>query len=258
MGKECKFWSATNNSDVDIDLLVPKDNDGILHLRGISLGRINSTGPCKSDTNVGYHNIEHRTPKNLDSSSLPVYNAICRLLLIYDTKYERLTKRPTLLFMLYNIAWNMYMSTTTERDPESDQAIVNLWLRRNRNYVINGWKLKEHGWASFWVTSKNYMGSLVDINAKTLTIADYNHITKHIAMIIREDMRLVTFHNGMIGWAHNAVKCGDEIFLLAGCTVPAVLRKAGERYTVVGRAYVDNRMDGEGWKANDIREIFVC
>ena len=258
VGKQSKFWLATDSSEEDFNF-GSRNTDALLRVKGINLGYVTSTGPCMSDPAREYRDNQRRkkSSRELDSGSKSTYNALCRLLLIYDTKYEQLTKRPILLFMLYNLAWNMYASFSADTDSESDHALVHRWLRQNCDYEINGWKLKDYGWFSFWTTPKNYLTGLLDFKARTLTVFDYKHLIQSIAQIVREDMRLVTLESGVLGWADNAVKYGDEIFLFAGCTMPVVLRKTNNNYRLVGRAYVDNAMEGSRWKKNAAQEIFI-
>lgn len=70
-----------------------------------------------------------------------------------------------------------------------------------------------------------------------------------------------TTENFHVGWAHPEARPRDEIFLLAGCSMPAILRRrdhSATSYTVVGHAYLDALMDGSHWSRlsrNDIEEI---
>ncbi|KAF2025714.1 hypothetical protein EK21DRAFT_103759 [Setomelanomma holmii] len=65
--------------------------------------------------------------------------------------------------------------------------------------------------------------------------------------------RLMTTESGYIGWApdniyggpHEQTQIGDLVVILFGCTTSLVIRPYGERYQVLGEAYVHGMMDGE-------------
>ena len=67
-------------------------------------------------------------------------------------------------------------------------------------------------------------------------------------------MRLFVLDQGIIGTAHGDIDVGDNVCLIAGCTMSAVLRKHEDpdtlQYSVVGRAdaYL-NSNDREKYKA---------
>jgi hypothetical protein len=66
--------------------------------------------------------------------------------------------------------------------------------------------------------------------------------------LINEGLRLMTTEEDHIGWAHPAAQIGDRLFLLKGCSMPAILRPSQDyqgTYTVVGRAYVQGVMNNE-------------
>jgi hypothetical protein len=53
---------------------------------------------------------------------------------------------------------------------------------------------------------------------------------------------------GHIGLGPAATKVGDHISLLAGSQVPFILRRSGQKFQVVGEAYVHGIMDGKYWE----------
>jgi hypothetical protein len=58
---------------------------------------------------------------------------------------------------------------------------------------------------------------------------------------------------GHLGLGLDHVEPGDAVAVLIGCQVPFVLRKSvGGRYKIVGEAYVDGIMDGEGVVGREI------
>ena len=53
--------------------------------------------------------------------------------------------------------------------------------------------------------------------------------------------------SGYLGAGLESVRMGDEVWVLAGASVPCVLRPAGEKqYRLVGDAYVHGLMHGDG------------
>lgn len=56
-----------------------------------------------------------------------------------------------------------------------------------------------------------------------------------------------------IGPSH--VEVGDEVVILAGCTVPVVLRPQGDLFTLVGEAYVHGIMYGEYMETPNLSQI---
>ena len=60
--------------------------------------------------------------------------------------------------------------------------------------------------------------------------------------------------NGYMGWvpdniygkAHEQTRKGDLIAVLFGCSTPIVIRPCGSRFQVIGEAYVQGLMEGEG------------
>lgn len=70
-----------------------------------------------------------------------------------------------------------------------------------------------------------------------------------IYSFLEDDMRFLTTCKGYIGWAHPRAEKGDKIYLLQGCSVPAILRKKPDGgYVIVGDAYVQGIMNGEAIK----------
>jgi hypothetical protein len=59
--------------------------------------------------------------------------------------------------------------------------------------------------------------------------------------------RLMTTTSGRLGWAHPLALPGDKISILAGCSLPVILRPFGGsgHYHLVGDAYAPEIMDGK-------------
>ncbi|PVH73536.1 HET-domain-containing protein [Cadophora sp. DSE1049] len=59
--------------------------------------------------------------------------------------------------------------------------------------------------------------------------------------------RMVRTEEGYLALVPAGTETGDRVFLLRGGRVPVVLRRRGERWEVVGEAYVHGIMRGEAW-----------
>lgn len=61
-----------------------------------------------------------------------------------------------------------------------------------------------------------------------------------------------------IGWAAKGARLDDEIFLIPGCSVPVILRRAetNGQYRMVGDAIVIGAMEGEVWE--EVRPDDLC
>lgn len=77
-------------------------------------------------------------------------------------------------------------------------------------------------------------------------------VWRRMGMMARLDMRLMCLDGSpkyQIGWAAKGARLHDEVFLIPGCSSPAVLRKRPDaKYEVVGDAIVTGAMQGELWE----------
>jgi len=82
--------------------------------------------------------------------------------------------------------------------------------------------------------------------------ADYDEVYGAFDRSCKERRFMLT-KRGFVGWApdnmHGRNQCqtqvGDTICIIPGCSVPLVVRPLGDRWQVIGEAYVQGRMDGE-------------
>jgi hypothetical protein len=58
--------------------------------------------------------------------------------------------------------------------------------------------------------------------------------------------RLIITANKLVGLGPWNAREGDLVCILLGCRYPVVLRRTADGYTLVGEAYVDGCMNGEG------------
>lgn len=114
-------------------------------------------------------------------------------------------------------------------------------------------------WAENWITNR-----FADYGqSKYRAVPELDSILTSLGDLVREELRLMTTYQRDIGWAHSDAKVGDKIFLLAGCSMPVILRDTDRTgvYQVVGYAYVDGMMDNEMWSVYEelrTKDIWLC
>jgi hypothetical protein len=254
-GCERERWNTTGESRATPHQSI-RFFDNKLVIRGWHVGTVNGLGGTLSDDFVTGDKVKCSnqpvTSPEAIALTYSAYNALCRMLLGYDRWYAKLTDAPILLGMLYNPA---YWGFSFYRG--GDAETVQKWLDLNRNFVIHGRRLRDRAWYSPFRVTGNILSSLLRSKAKIMTVADYPHVTKSIASIIGEGLRLMTTWEGHIGWAQPSALLEDEIFLFAGCSMPVILRRRTTRagYHVVGHAYVDGIMDNELWSTIHRRNL---
>ncbi|KAB8293380.1 hypothetical protein EYC80_007700 [Monilinia laxa] len=71
------------------------------------------------------------------------------------------------------------------------------------------------------------------------------------SLIEKDFLRLFTTRSGYVGATLGKIRIGDEIWLIAGCRMPVVLRRnceADDSYALIGAVYIPGLMNGEGLK----------
>jgi hypothetical protein len=206
-------------------------------------------------------------------------NALGRMLFLYSKDYDRHRDHPRILnHLLYMYDQEVYEDERLGNNRAFNQ--VRDWRYVNQNFVVAGHPLqvlargkkpKQEStgdafsrYANSSGSSGNQIGGYLfaagTIAAKQLFSSDspydktpsidiYGTLTA-LCELLAEELRLMTTHEGYIGWAHPCALPGDQIFLLTGCSMPAILRphpKIPGTFQVVGHAYVDKMMDGSFW-----------
>ncbi|KAL2397613.1 hypothetical protein ABEF93_002018 [Exophiala dermatitidis] len=307
LGKQGVIWETTGGRNGERGVHVDFRDDE-LWLRGLRIGTIAGLGATgrqstaadaeehrfvlsKQDTNLvktkpskgGHANTHARRPSSDPSTAkrgYSTYDGLCRMLLVHDSHYVEFTKSPIVLGMLYNIG---YLAYAAFGGSKADMVLN--WLKKNRNFLVHGKTLRDRAFYSWDRVGHNYFAGFFKLNAKTMTVWHYRHITESVSRIIAQNLRLMSTSGGEVGWVHPRAKLDDEIFLFQGCSLPVVLRPLGNeprmastqrlptptsamkhrpsdstvstlvpppRYRVVGHAIVDGYMDGDRWsKTND-------
>lgn len=72
---------------------------------------------------------------------------------------------------------------------------------------------------------------------------ELTELINHVAGVLRTGMRLMVTTNGKLGMVHAQARRGDKIVRIEHCSMPAIMRRYGDGYLVVGEAYLSaNRM----------------
>jgi hypothetical protein len=141
-------------------------------------------------------------------------------------------------------------------DPEAPGAELPRWLCANRRFFAGGRPLEDH--------AKRLWPTIFHCGLATWSYEN-ERVFKGMIDMAKRDMRLMCLDAQAfgIGWAAKGADLGDEIFLLPGCSVPVILRKAGHdggRYSFVGDAIVIGAMENEVWgrlKPSDLCEVGI-
>jgi len=151
------------------------------------------------------------------------------------------------------------------------------WMCANNELLINGRSFGDWRKFSFHVYGRGCISqcreaiSNIPTSAKEVkrvvreVVHEYRepNFYKVALEMLNEGLRLMTTREGYIGWAHPRARPGDSVFLISGCTMPAILRKTADPswFTLVGHAYVDGFMDGRKWTENAsnlLKDIYIC
>ena len=112
-------------------------------------------------------------------------------------------------------------------------------LQGNADFQVSGKRMADYFW-------KKANPNDIDVSHLRMALMQKDRVGLH--------RKLITTEKGYVGIALEAVKQGDAIAVLLGCSMPMVLRKVvgtpdEDRYWVIGECYVHGIMHGEamGW-----------
>ena len=111
------------------------------------------------------------------------------------------------------------------------------WRAANSNFLLGDRRLDE------------YFSSNISVDASEY---DYSEVYTCFDRTSKK-RRLMTTKKGYLGWAPDNIYGsdsdqtwqGDLIAIIFGCSTPVVIRPYGQRFKVIGEAYVQGLMDGE-------------
>ena len=71
------------------------------------------------------------------------------------------------------------------------------------------------------------------------------------------NQRFCVSSSGILGLGPEAIKQGDKICILLGCSLPVILRPIDNHYILIGRAYMDGYMTGEAMEKIETQEFKI-
>ena len=127
-----------------------------------------------------------------------------------------------------------------------------IWLASQDGYYFKWekWRRAHNRLMLGTRTLGSYFTDVVPEDAQELA---YMEIYSTVCRMVMERRFMLT-KNGYFGWAPdnaydhretNQARIGDLIAIIYGCSTPLVIRRCGDKFQVVGEAYVEGFMDGE-------------
>ena len=290
MGKTSRQWCATGGQVAHKDLYAVEDDS--LKTRGFRLSTIHSLSKNLLDDSMQHQYSDSQRGEYI--SGKPLYEAISRVLLLYNEDYTRHAIAPKMAYHLFKYDSREYREY--RRDTRKDISVgkekiadafpkLKEWRQRNKDFLIFGKTLQHRAvdgrtakemqplifslnYAPPKLTKESSKGLLSaemkrlhhrgPLREKKPPPSSLKHALSVLSDLISENLRLLETTDSRIGWAHPHARVGDEIFLLAGCSMPAILRASDDAegaYTVVGHAYLDQVMNNEKWENINPKEL---
>jgi len=253
-GRLCRRWNATNMG-TSIPQAYPI-NDNTLQVKGYRIGKVHDLASILGGNSTPWHTAVSRSR----CSNHEIFEALSRMLFLYNKEYAKHIDSPFLLNHLFEFDANL---DDYKNLPEYFDT-VQKWRDLNQNFMILGKTLKKRctEWNAEWFKLHETNANVIQPHLPR----SGTHLMHHrphagaltaLADLIKERLRLMTTSEEQVGWAHHNAQLGDEIFLLEGCNMPILLRRKERQYayTVVGHAYVDEVMDGEVWRALEPQQL---
>jgi Heterokaryon incompatibility protein (HET) len=269
-GKLCRRWNATNTMHPTYSI-----NGNALHVKGYRIGEVRSLANIVGENSTPwYRAVSHPRCSNRD-----IFEALSRMLFLYNKEYAKHIDSPILLNRLFEFDANL---DDYKNLPEDFDTVRN-WRDLNQNFMILGKTLKKRctEWNAEWLKLRDTNANVIQPHLPR----SGTHLTHHkphaiafkdrslenptvdvagaltaLADLIKERLRLMITSEEQVGWAHHNAELGDEIFLLEGCNMPILLRRTLDKerqhaYSVVGHAYVDEVMNGELWSTLEPQQL---
>ena len=283
LGQLTVRWNTTGTSKATRDV-AQFLSSGALSLKGIFISSILTLGASVSDSRA----VTHRTVSPQIASAEEMEHlraALGRAITLYrkenDEHLLRFLETRKLIHTLFKLDSDDPLWQTQYHWLETDVSRLSLlrWRGLNQDLLVGGHSLKEtalsmklsfetDGWPETMKDSTVAYAAreMVPLPATALPTNDAMSkiVSAHVLSfedLVNEGLRLMTTDRNEVGWAHPDARPGDCVFLLAGCSMPAILRprEDGASYTVVGHAYLDGVMDNEVWqaKSNDLQDVVV-
>ena len=126
-----------------------------------------------------------------------------------------------------------------------------IWLAGQEGYYFK-WEQWRRAHDHLMLGSRTLRSYFTDLIPEDAQEPTYVEIYSTVCRMVKERRFMLT-KNGYFGWApDNAyggetdqARIGDLIAIIYGCSTPLVIRPCGDKFQVVGEAYVECFMDGE-------------
>ena len=294
-------WRATNHSMVTRDTVKIVDHRYLV-TSGAFLAEIDSLGCTLSDPSAARPVYYHDSQVSLEKNGKELFASMNRCLALYDSSYRLdLANETSSCALIYYFLFEFDDDDSVDFRQRKQMAYQNLklkrWRQRNGGMMVkgktfrdraNGFRasinsgqitqsVKRHAAqvlphvisalsdALFNVPIDSSLGELTQrFSGPKMLPAELDVALENLAALIDEGLRLMTTDEDHIGWAHPDSQLGDELYLLTGCSMPAILRpiQFGNKtmYKMIGHAYVDGVMNGEVWSKldkSDMEDIWL-
>lgn len=278
-------WYATGESRAT-RRSIRIDHGRFLVVQGFPLGRINALGSSLYDSRPpqqGPSSTVRRTDEMsitdqlrqwANSSAVSITAKVSRSLVLYTPDYSDLVEDTRALRYLFEFDNSRFYHRTQVAKLQHKYSKLLEWRKRNKDLMIRGKRLSYRAGNSSSTENRSFSpdsaarlgrpnDTLKEIPGQPVYASrpqggagkrsispDLYIALDGMSDLIEEGLRYMTTEKDDVGWAHPDAKIGDKVFLLEGCSMPAVLRPSREfpkSYRVVGHAYVEGAMDGEQW-----------
>lgn len=143
--------------------------------------------------------------------------------------------------------------------PSTFTAAVSQFKRRGWNWLTSQecyyfkwekWRYANNDLMLGTKTLRSYFTDVIPEDAEEVT---YMEVYSTVCRMVMERRFMLT-RKGYFGWAPdnaydgcemNQARVGDLVAIIHGCSTPLVIRPCGDKFQVVGEAYVEGFMDGE-------------
>ena len=203
-------------------------DQGLLECKGFRVDVVDGVGHSNFGEGVNFHLPSHPESKYTDEGSLK--KALLRIL-FDDPTYE-----PDAKATWFDIPWF--------EGQQPDAAVMEELSSQNWADIVRDPRVAQF---------QQYRLALRDWNlwGRTFESLFPHEITKRADdhQLSWKVRALITCESGRLGAGTRHVQHGDLIYVIPGCRLPVLLRPEEHRYQVVGLAFVDGLMLGEGMEA---------
>ncbi|KAF2726784.1 HET-domain-containing protein [Polyplosphaeria fusca] len=260
-GTNIRNWSATGDSSSACTF-----DRGTMSTTARRIGTIQSLGRAWSDSHSDAgefpcHNDEWaRNTTNVKIEKM-IYEAMLERDYAYNPKQNWLKVALKLSHSVYKAyCWlQIFSPKHGSIDPEETGNELERWICANRNFYAGGKSLQDHARDQGSIYFRCGLSQWIH-PAYSLFDPKYSHgIYQALVWTAEEDMRMMCLDKDCfgIGWAAKGARLDDEVFLVPGCRVPLILRRAERsgQYRLVGDAIVIGAMRNEVWSKNRPEDI---